>query len=265
MNGQFLEETMACMSWPEVERLAGENALVLLPLGVIEEHGPHLCLGTDILVARMHCLRLREKLEARGCPACIAPPFYWGVCQSTGGFPGSFQIRRETAAMLLLDILQSLADFGFRRVLGVTGHNDIDHCLAVMDAFREAGEKTGLDARFVFDRERLSPFGLDWDAPFLCVVEPPRAAASRAAVPDVHAGDVETALIHGYDPRLADAEKAKALPPVELHEPEKWLFGGQIRELSPQGYLGAPAEFESVDTELFLEDYAERILEGLAL
>ena len=45
--------TMADMKWTDIKRYAEENTVVLLPMGVIEEHGPHLCLATDIYTAHI--------------------------------------------------------------------------------------------------------------------------------------------------------------------------------------------------------------------
>ncbi len=73
----------------------------------------------------------------------IAPPFYWGICQSTGGFIGSFTIRKETAKALLLDILMSLAQFGFKNVVGINAHGDIEQNVVMIEAFKEAAEKSG--------------------------------------------------------------------------------------------------------------------------
>ena len=50
MNGIF-KDTMANMKWTEIQDFVDKNAIVLLPMGVIEEHGPQLCLGTDIYTA----------------------------------------------------------------------------------------------------------------------------------------------------------------------------------------------------------------------
>ena len=46
---------MANMKWPDIQHGVDENAIVLLPMGVIEEHGPHLCLATDIYTAQKNC------------------------------------------------------------------------------------------------------------------------------------------------------------------------------------------------------------------
>ena len=142
---------MADMNWTDIKRYAEENAIVLLPMGVIEEHGPHLCLATDTYIAHIYCNAIKQKLEEKGYSAVIAPPFYWGICQAAKGFIGSFNIRPETAKALLFDILSSLKDFGFTHVFGVNGHGDIEHKIAAMNAFRDACEQLSITACFPHD------------------------------------------------------------------------------------------------------------------
>jgi creatinine amidohydrolase len=88
----MFQDTMVNMRWPDIQAGVRKNALVLLPVGVIEEHGPQLCLGTDIYTAHIHCTFIKQRLEKAGLNVMIAPPFYWGICQSTGGFTGSFRV-----------------------------------------------------------------------------------------------------------------------------------------------------------------------------
>jgi len=258
------QETMIRMNWTQVENAARADALVLLPLGVIEEHGPHLCLGTDIYIAHLHALNVKSALEEAGRVCVIAPPFYWGVCQANAGFIGSFRIRKETVCALLYDILSSLYEFGFRRVYGINAHGDIEHAAAILHAFREAGDTLKMDARFGFPAERLGPFGLSGQEPFLFVVNPSRRSAG-SGIPDVHAGDMETAILHAYVPGAVDEKRALSLLPVPL-APEMgmaWLMGGRIRELSELGYLGDPAAFPHVDVEAYMRDCTLRICEGI--
>ena len=94
--------TMADMKWTDISKCVEENAIVLLPMGVIEEHGPHLCLATDIYTAHIYCNAARNNLEGRSIVTVIAPPFYWGICQAARGFIGSFKIRPETARLYFL-------------------------------------------------------------------------------------------------------------------------------------------------------------------
>ena len=264
MTGIF-KNTMADMNWAEITAYAADEALVLFPLGVLEEHGPHLCLATDIYTAHLYCLAVREKLQKKGIACVIAPPFFWGICQTTQGFIGSFTIRKETAKALLMDILSSLRGFGFKRVFGVNAHGDIDHSVVIMDAFKEASAAYDMQACYAFDEGRLEPFGLSGEEPYLCPVKPQTLTVSTAAVPDVHGGDIETATIYRWYPDLVDVDKAKTLPPVPLedHRAMDWLFGGHIQELSAQGYLGSPAAYENVLAQENMDDYAARITQAI--
>jgi len=218
MNEGMFKDTMVHMKWPEIKSYADKNAIVLLPLGVIEEHGPHLCLSTDIYTAHLQCMFVKQKLEEQGRLAVIAPPFYWGVCQSTGSFIGSFRIRKETAEALLYDILASMAGFGFKNIFGINAHGDIDHSIAILQAFDEVQGSLGVNTRYAFDDWRLQPFGLTGSEPYLCVVKPQQISISTAPVPDVHGGDIETATMNRFYPHLTDTEKAKQLLPVALDE-----------------------------------------------
>ena len=265
MTDGLLKDTMVNMKWTEIQDYANKNAIVLLPLGVIEEHGPHLCLGTDIYTAHIYCLEIKKRLEKKGYAAIIAPPFYWGVCQATRGFIGSFNIRLDTAKMLLIDILASLKEFGFSRVFGVNGHGDVEHAIAIMSAFKEAGAQLGITACFPFPEDRLVHYGLKGDEPYISPLKAQKISVSQAPVPDFHGGDVETATISAYYPQLVDAGKAKSLPDVPLGDDQgaAWLFGGHAKELSPEGYLGAPSYYDSVDIQANIEDYAFRITEAI--
>jgi creatinine amidohydrolase len=265
VNLSPFKETLADLKWTDVQRLVQQNALVLLPLGVIEEHGPQLCLGTDIYTAHLHCLAVKEKLEQAGRTATIAPPFYWGICQSTGSFIGSFRIQKETARALLLDILTSLAEFGFRRIYGVNAHGDIEHQVAILEACKEAGEKLSIQASLLFPQHLIPLYGLKGDEPYICSLPPSDLQVSQSSYPDVHAGDIETATMQQYYPHLTDADIAKSLPPVTLGDDKiwSWLLGGQTRDLSPDGYLGSPADYESVAVIGNIEDIARRASEAI--
>lgn len=246
-NNMFLD-TMVNLKWPEIQEFVDKEALVLLPLGVLEEHGPHLCLGTDIYTAQLHCQFVRQRLEEKGLSVVIAPPFYWGICQSTGSFIGSFRIRKETMKALLMDILGSLAEFGFKNVYGINAHGDIEQNVTLIEVFREAREKLNLNAGYAFSESVMHHYGLNGSEAYLCPFKPPAVQVSRAKAPDVHAGDIETATMNHFYPDLVDVPKARSLPPTQLSDDRimDWLLGGQTQELSPEGYLGAPADFESV-------------------
>jgi creatinine amidohydrolase len=264
IDGMF-QDSMVNMKWTDIQDCVDKNALVLLPLGVIEEHGPQLCLGTDIYTAHIHSVFIKQRLEEKGIQAVIAPPFYWGICQSTGSFIGSFKIRKETAVSLLFDIMSSLAEFGFKNIYGINAHGDIEQNIALIEAFKEASEKLKINACYAFSQSIMHHYGLTGDEAYICPIKPQAISVSTSKYPDVHAGDIETATMHHFYPQLTGVEIAKSLTPLQLGDDKimTWLFGGHTKELSPNGYLGSPADFEDVDVMKNIGDIADRVSEAI--
>jgi creatinine amidohydrolase len=234
-------------------------------LGVLEEHGPHLCLGTDIYTAHIQSIFVKQQLENRGMRVVIAPPFYWGICQSTGGFIGSFHVRKETAKSLLFDILASLAGFGFRNVYGVNAHGDIEHNIVLVEAFREASETLRINASYTFSESIMHHYGLNGSEPYICPIKQQMIQVSMSNYADVHAGDIETATINHFYPDLVDTQLAKKLPPVHLEDDKimTWLYGGHKKQLSPEGYVGAPADYVTVEAMKNINDIADRVAQAI--
>ena len=259
------EDNMINMNWKDIQEAVDSKAIVLFPLGVIEEHGPHLCLGTDIYTAQIICSAVKERLGKIGIKSIIAPPFHWGICQSTRGFIGSFNIRMETARNLVYDILNSLHDFGFFDVYGINAHGDIEQNIVLMNAFKDAYEQIGINACYCFRKEVLHHYGLSGDEKYICAVSPQELTVSAAKENDVHAGDIETAIINKYYPSYVDISKAETLSPVAI-EPEKemeWILGGKTKEMSINGYIGNPALYNKVKTDEHIEDTANRYIKAI--
>ena len=260
----MFSNTMADMSWIEIKQYADEGAVVLLPIGVIEEHGPHLCTATDIYAAHIYCLSIKKKLEEKRFSVIIAPPFYWGICQTAKSFIGSFSIKEETAYALLFDILASLKDFGFDKVFGINGHGDINHKITIVKAFKDACDQLGILACISYNNFMSEFFGYQKSDPWFYNVIESDITISKAKTPDVHAGDIETATINAFYPDLVNTDKAKSLPDVSLGDNfEAWMFGGKLKQLSPEGYLGSPASYESVNITQYLDDYSNRYADAI--
>lgn len=261
----MFQDTMANMNWTDVQTYVDKNALVLIPIGVMEEHGPHLSLGTDVYTAHIQCMYIKDILKEKGIEVVIAPPFYWGVCQSTGSFVGSFKIRKETAKALLFDIIASLAEFGFKNIYGINAHGDIEQNIVLMEAFQEATEKLSVNARFNIAQDVMPHYGLNGEEAFILPVKQQTISVSKSNYPDVHGGDIETATMAQFYPGITDMKKAKSLPPVTVEDDKimTWLLGGHTKELSPKGYLGAPADYDSVEIIKHLNDVANRITEEI--
>lgn len=259
------DDNMMNMKWTDIKDAVDAKAIVLLPLGVIEEHGPQLCLGTDIYTAQVVCAKVKEKLEGNGIRSIIAPPFYWGICQSTRGFIGSFNIRMETAQNLVFDILNTLHDFGFNEVYGINAHGDIEQNILFMNSFKNASDSIGMHARYCFRKEVMHHYGLTGDEKFICPMPPQEITVSSAQESDVHGGDIETAIIHEYYPSFVDVAVAKKLPAVtiEAGKEMEWILGGKTEDMSPNGYIGNPSMYDQVKTTEYIDDTADRYAKAI--
>jgi creatinine amidohydrolase len=96
------------------------KSTVLLPIGAVEQHGPHLPLDTDISGAVAVCERAARALADP--PALVLPPIPWGLSPYWLPFAGTLSLRPETILAMIADIGGSVAWHGFRRMVIVKGH-----------------------------------------------------------------------------------------------------------------------------------------------
>ena len=91
----------------------------MLPVGTIEQHGPHLPLITDVLTATEMSRRAVEQIPAE---AVLLPSVFYAFNEHHLDFPGTISVRGETFIQYVTDIGRSLAHHGFRKILLVNGH-----------------------------------------------------------------------------------------------------------------------------------------------
>ena len=143
----IFKDTMSEMTYEQVEKLVEQEAIVLFPVGIIEEHGPHLPLGTDIYLAYKQAHDVWEELNSMKIPCVIAPPFYLGGVQAlTRHFPGTFAFSKETIMACIEEYLENLDRFGFKRVVFFNDHGDGLHISATVEAIKNANRKLELQA-----------------------------------------------------------------------------------------------------------------------
>jgi creatinine amidohydrolase len=104
------------LNWLQLEAYLERDDRIVLPLGSTEQHA-YLSLGTDNILAERVAVEAAEPL---GVP--VLPVLAYGLTPSFTAYPGSLTLRVETYAAVLRDLLDALADQGFRRVLVVNGH-----------------------------------------------------------------------------------------------------------------------------------------------
>ncbi len=184
------------LTWPSAGQALQEDRVVVIPIGSIEQHGPHLPVGTDYFVAD----RL-GRLVAEKSDACIVmPTIPYGYAEYHTDFPGTVSTERsETLLRYLEELTRPLIRHGARRFLFVNAHG---------------GNMTALNEVCYVLRNQgvFAATLLWWD-----VISRVRPEYSPAG----HAEWIETSLVLGHDENLVDMDvaslpKARALGPREL-------------------------------------------------
>lgn len=94
-----------------------EGRWLLLPFGSVEQHGPHLPLGTDLFYAEHVCLAVAERVNG-----LVAPGFPYGICRTMRNFPGTVSLSPETFTPLLREMLSGYARHGAKKMVLLAGH-----------------------------------------------------------------------------------------------------------------------------------------------
>lgn len=268
----LLSDTMADMTAPQIAAAARRGAAVLLPIGVIETHGPHLPTGTDAFIATKLCQLTRGYAAAAGRELVVAPPFYWGINGILGEFTGSFNIRPETAAQLLTDVIDSICHNGFQEIYLVNHHGDFKHNVMILDVLRAAHARGQAGVRWLYTAVRwitVNRLGLNGDEPFWVPWDrlPDLQRYKVTGVLGVHAEEYETAAMVRYFPETVDYEALATAPPTQLDRTnlDAWRNGGEAaRRLTPDGYFGAP---QPIDPDLWrhFDETARIMADAVAL
>ncbi len=187
MQKRHLED----LTWQEVESRRREvEDTIIIPVGSIEQHGAHLPLGTDTYAAMSIAERTAEKEDC-----LIAPPVYYGWSPHHMVLPGTVTIRPEILLEYVYDVLESLAQHGFRRFVLLNGHRIVNVPWLQLTAERA---KRILKVKVI-------------------VADPAYLSKTLARTTDLgkvgHADEIETShMLHSY-PSLVQMEKALDFAP----------------------------------------------------
>ena len=184
-----MKSLYAKFTWPEI-RDADKDRVVILPVGAMEDHGPHLPLDTDNLIVS----RLAEAVVA-SIPAesLLLPTIPFGFNEHHKDFPGVIFIQPETLMNFVVDVARSLAHHGFRRILILNGHGSNHPVLDL--AARKTVIATGC----------LCVSASYWNL----MSETLQAERHSRTGGMAHAGELETSMYLYLDPRHVQLDKAR--------------------------------------------------------
>jgi mycofactocin system creatininase family protein len=203
--------------WPEID---GRPTL-LVPVGSVEQHGPHLPLDTDTRIAAAVAAR-----AATGA-LLVAPPVAYGASGEHEGFPGTVSIGHEALRLLLVELGRSAARWAGRLVF-VNGHGgNVSSLVETVRLLRYEGRDAA------------------W---FAC-----------AAGGDAHAGRTETSLMLALDPSRVRLDLAEPGCTDDIAAIMPRLRREGVRAVSANGVLGDPAGASAAEGHELLDRAAAEL------
>jgi len=234
-------QTKLSTKWEELtaeefrEAIAKAQGTCLLPFGILEKHGPHLPLGTDLLN-----VRYVTEHAAQQEYAVIFPEYYFGQIAEARHEPGTMAYNTDLQLKLLQATTDEMARNGCKKVLIVNGHGGNENLLGYF-------AQTQLDSPhdYVVYVQRGHPI--------------PKKEGAERAVPDWHAGERETSDVLVTHPNLAHVDRANQESGADLGRqklPENvyagiWWYARFPNHYSGDGSL-ATKEFGEADLQAWI-------------
>jgi creatinine amidohydrolase len=233
----------------EEARALAPDALVVLPVGAVEQHGPHLPVGTDYFAVEHIARAAAAELVGR-VPALVAPALPFGCSQHHLPFGGTLSLSTETYYRTLRDLAESLIVSGFRRIFILNGHGGNNELIQLVARDLALQHPAHLAA--------ASYWTIAWDA--LVAAE----AHAHAGLPG-HAGAFETALMLALRPALVrEPRPHRDLPaasdPRGFHPYRAELHGSWLRI---DGYTDSPDQADATQGAAYLAAIVHAVARAL--
>jgi creatinine amidohydrolase len=238
------------MTWTALEEIAIQKPTIILPVGSMEQHGPHLPLSTDSIIAEHVAVAVSNKLSSM----ILFPTIPIGYSLEHIGFPGTISLSAQTFSSMITEIAESVSNSGFRTLAVINGHGGnrgiLDTAVTTIK-YAHPGlhlySFTVLDiAREKFKEIRKSPSGMIG-----------------------HADELETSMMLAIRPDLVDMSKAVAQMPVfptnvslETEDLARVTYAWKAREVTKSGIIGSP-NFATLETGKTVIDFAIQTISGI--
>jgi len=219
------------------------GVIALLPVGSTEPHGPHLGLGTDVVISAAACLRAAELLEKRGTMiGVIAPAISYGVTECATGFHGAVSIPGPVLTQYIAAVCDGLLASGIRHVCLVNNHLEPAHDAAVRAVLPGREKKVSY----------ACPLTKRWA----------RTLSAEFKSGACHAGRYESSIIMAAGPEFVVEDLRTRLPPVPISLSEKLAAGVTTFEQMGMeaAYAGDPASASVEEGEQLIQRLGEMVV-----
>jgi len=215
------------LTWRQAKTRIKKMDVALLPVGALEQHGPHLPLDTDAFDA--------DYLARRVAEACsdpkplVLPLISYGVSYHHADFTGTVGISNDTLAKMIYEIGMSVSCNGIRKLVIINGHGGNS------PALNYAAQMINRDARIFVCVDTGETSDVDIDK----IIDTPN---------DVHAGEIETSTGLSVRPQLVQMDRAKKHIPkfssryLNFTSKRGVLWYAYTRKISSSGVMGDPTK-----------------------
>jgi creatinine amidohydrolase len=196
----------ADLSWLEIEKAIERDTLIILPVGMLEQHGPHLPVATDSIIADHISRGAADRLQARGIPALVLPIINTGYTgrRVADPWPGAVSVEPETLVALAYDVLDSVVRMGFRKIAIINGHGQNPAMLEI--AIRRIADTHDVSVVMMTPHGMIGADGSE-------------IRQSELGGCGGHADEYETSVMLYLRPELVDMTKATDVDRVQYHSP----------------------------------------------
>jgi creatinine amidohydrolase len=241
--------------WPGIAKEDAAGWIAVLPLGATEQHGPHLPLRTDVLIAEAYLERVRELLPDN-IPAIFLPVEEIGISTEHTDYPGTLTVSADAALKTWMAIGESVVRTGIRKLVMVTSHGGNSAAMTIVA--QELRAQHGLLAVTTAWSRFGAPAGVFSDSELRH---------------GIHAGAVETSIMLARYPNEVRKEAIANFVPssIAMEKQYRWLsthrpapLAWQAQDLHPSGAAGDATSASAAKGELLLDHGARAFCELLA-
>ena len=241
------------LNWKQIDALDRDKTIFFQPISPMEEHGPHLPVGTDYLTARDATIEAIRNLNNKKLDLTyvLLPPIPLGYANFSSDFPGTVSVSGKTIRDVIYGIGSSLGKHGFKYFIICTFHMGTGHLRGIYSAMKKLRNR--------YNMKTYEPWGPYFYNNEVEKREPKLGFDTKR---EIHAGFRETSLMKYQYPYLVD-ESYKNLQSIyrDLYSPK--VIGKKFKDLGlKEGYVGSPARADSDYGRWYFQEAVNAIVES---